>query len=296
MNLLGLKRLTMNARPKVLWVDDEIFLITGHIEQLELDGYSVEHAHTLKEAKELVPRIKPDLVIIDIMMPSGEAGDEVQTHGGYRSGFVLAKWLKEHFPGIPFLGCSGNCSVEACDFFAEHGAGLLPKPLHPGELIAAVNRAIQRVPFVKHCKVFIVHGHDDVMKLALKNYVQNVLHFPEPIILHEQPSLGRTIIEKFEDESRAVQVVFVLMTPDDKMSISADSNIAKRRTRQNVIFELGYFLGRLRRRSGRVLLLHKGPLELPSDINGIVYIDISNGIESAGEEIRRELRDMIAAP
>ncbi|HET9211643.1 MAG TPA: TIR domain-containing protein, partial [Thermoanaerobaculia bacterium] len=56
------------------------------------------------------------------------------------------------------------------------------------------------------------------------------------------------------------------------------------------ILELGFFLGKLGRKSGKVLLLHKGPLEIPSDIHGIGYIDISNGIESAGEAIRRELR------
>ena len=64
----------------------------------------------------------------------------------------------------------------------------------------------------------------------------------------------------------------------------------KRRARQNVIFELGFFLGKLGRESGKILLLHKGPVEIPSDINGIEYIDISNGIESAGERIRKELR------
>ena len=45
---------------------------------------------------------------------------------------------------------------------------------------------------------FIVHGHDDKTKLELKNFLQNTLGLPEPIILHEQPNLGRTSIEKFE--------------------------------------------------------------------------------------------------
>lgn len=142
---------------------------------------------------------------------------------------------------------------------------------------------------------FIVHGHDGLEKLALKNYLQNSLGFAEPIILHEQPSKGRTIIEKFEDYAARATLVFVLLTPDDKMYSPAETsdNGDKRQARQNVIFELGYFYAKLRRRSGRVILLHKGPLDLPSDISGIVYIDISDGITAAGEKIRSELAEWL---
>lgn len=138
-------------------------------------------------------------------------------------------------------------------------------------------------------KCFIVHGHDETAKLQLKNYLQNILRLPEPIILHEQPSLGRTIIEKFEAYAVQANLVFVLLTPDDRMSTNEQSDQEKRRARQNVIFEMGYFLGQLGRSSGRVLLLHKGNIDIPSDIAGIIYIDISHGIEAAGENIRREL-------
>src|SRR5205823_318316 len=135
---------------------------------------------------------------------------------------------------------------------------------------------------------FIVHGHDEVTILELKNYIQNTLKWREPIVLREQPNAGRTIIEKFEDHAHRIDCVFVLLTPDDK-AIPADSNDTKRRSRQNVIFELGFFCGALERRSGRILLLHKGELELPSDISGVVWIDISKGIAAAGEEIRKEV-------
>jgi len=100
-------------------------------------------------------------------------------------------------------------------------------------------------------------------------------------------------MEKFEAEADDADVVFVLLTPDDQPSVTGGSNDEKRRARQNVIFEMGYFLGKLRRRSGRVLLLHKGPLELPSDISGLVYINISNGVEGAGETIRQEISTLL---
>lgn len=136
-------------------------------------------------------------------------------------------------------------------------------------------------------KTFIVHGHADMEKLALKNYIQNTLKLGEPCILAEMPSQGRTIIEKFESIAEDVSVVFVLLTPDDKFE---DGD----RPRQNVIFELGYFLGKLGRDSGRILLLYKGTLDLPSDLSGIVYINIDHGIEAAGEQIRRELSGIIS--
>src|SRR5215831_10837071 len=75
--------------------------------------------------------------------------------------------------------------------------------------------------------VFIVHGHDHAMKLDLKNYLQNVLGLPEPIILHERPSLGRTIVEKFEEEAANVDLVMVLLTPDDRGARATDSDDLK---------------------------------------------------------------------
>ena len=142
-------------------------------------------------------------------------------------------------------------------------------------------------------EVFLVHGHDEEAKYETKNYLQNTLQFPEPIILHEQPSHGLTIIEKFEAAARKAKLVFVLLTPDDPVAQPDSPNAEKRRARQNVIFEMGYFLGKLSRKTGRVLLLHKGDVELPSDLAGFVDIDITGGVESAGEVIRRELEEYI---
>jgi predicted nucleotide-binding protein len=82
-------------------------------------------------------------------------------------------------------------------------------------------------------------------------------------------------------------------TPDDPGWSASDPVNEKRRARQNVIFEMGYFYGKLQRRKGRVTLLYSGDLELPSDIAGVIYINISDGIESAGEALRRELADWL---
>ena len=99
------------------------------------------------------------------------------------------------------------------------------------------------------------------------------------------------LIEKLEDYAAGTALVFVLLTPDDVGAKGTDVNDLKRRARQNVIFEMGYFVGMLGRRSRRVLLLYQSPLELPSDLSGVAYVDISQGIEQAGEEIRREVEN-----
>jgi predicted nucleotide-binding protein len=144
----------------------------------------------------------------------------------------------------------------------------------------------------REVRSFIVHGHDHQSLYELKDYLQNTLKLGEPVVLRQMPGRGKTLIEKFEREAEAVELVFVLLTPDDRVADPSDPDAEKRRARQNVILELGFFLGKLGRSSGRVLLLHKGPVEIPSDIVGVEYIDITDGIESAGESIRRELRGL----
>ena len=42
-----------------------------------------------------------------------------------------------------------------------------------------------------------------------------------------------------------------------------------------------------------MILLQKGDLELPSDLAGVIYIDISNGVEATGEKIRKEVAMLV---
>lgn len=117
-------------------------------------------------------------------------------------------------------------------------------------------------------KIFIVHGHDD----GLKNTVARFLTALglRPIILHEQPSRGQTIIEKFEHHSD-VGFAVVLLTPDDKGGLASQSSAEYvLRARQNVVMELGYFLGRLGRRY--VAAIYDERVEMPSDYRGVAFI------------------------
>jgi predicted nucleotide-binding protein len=118
-------------------------------------------------------------------------------------------------------------------------------------------------------KVFVVHGHDNEMKQAVARVLEKMAL--EPIILHEQPDQGRTVIEKFEDYSN-VGFAVVLLSPDDMAHSSKVSVAAARpRARQNVILELGFFLGKLGRE--RVVVFHKPVpnFEMPSDYAGVLF-------------------------
>lgn len=118
-------------------------------------------------------------------------------------------------------------------------------------------------------KIFIVHGHDEVMKEKVARMIEKL--DLEAVILHEKENQGRTIIEKFSDYSN-VSFSIVLLSPDDiGFPVSSPEN-QMTRARQNVIFELGYFIGSLGR--NRVLALYRedSNFEMPSDYSGVLFI------------------------
>ena len=118
--------------------------------------------------------------------------------------------------------------------------------------------------------VFIVHGRDDGAKDSVARVVRENLEL-EPIILQEQPDKGDTVIEKLERCSSNVGYAIALVTSDDIGALKdKEDDELNARARQNVVFELGYFMGKLCRE--RVCLLLKDKVELPSDLGGIVYI------------------------
>lgn len=137
----------------------------------------------------------------------------------------------------------------------------------------------------KHMRdVFIIHGRDDGTKETVARFIEQL--GLNPIILHEQPNQGQTIIEKFERHAE-VAFAIALLTPDDTGGLAGAEQSLKPRARQNVIFELGYFTGKLDR--GRVCALKEENVEIPSDYDGVLYIPLD---ESGGWKmtLMRELK------
>jgi predicted nucleotide-binding protein len=115
-------------------------------------------------------------------------------------------------------------------------------------------------------RVFVVHGHADGPREAVARYLEQIAL--EPVILHERPNKGRSLLTKFSEEAEGVAFAVVLMTPDDVGG--AIGSAQKSRARQNVVFELGFFIGALG--AERVAAIVFDDIERPSDFEGVVYI------------------------
>lgn len=138
-----------------------------------------------------------------------------------------------------------------------------------GEILRSTPPTVTSAPIDKN-KVFIVHGRDEQAKSETARFVERL--GLTAVILHEQASSGKTIIEKIEAHTN-VGFAIVLYTPCDVGSISGEDTL-KPRARQNVVFEHGYLIGKLNRQN--VCALVKGDIETPNDISGVVYIPFDN--------------------
>jgi CheY-like chemotaxis protein len=275
---------------KITLIDDDLAMEVL-AENLRFRGHDTKRVSSVSEALSNINEVaRSDLIILDVIMALPEQCESAGLSGARVAGMEVFRSLRKKRKTLPIIIYSAIrddsiAEIAMDDLYAEFISKWDNHPIR--EILGRIQARLGTPP--PPPQIFVVHGQNEAVKYQLKNYLQNSLRLPEPIILHEQPNLGRTIIEKFEDYAARSSLVFVLLTPDDIGASVADPDDIKRRARQNVIFEMGYFLGMLGRRTGRVILLHQGPLELPSDLLGVIYIDITRGIESAGEAIRKEL-------
>ena len=151
--------------------------------------------------------------------------------------------------------------------------------------IEALTRDVAGLMSSENRDIFIVHGHDMVRTRELERLIRSF--GLQPIVLQDHDDRGMTIIEKFEYYASACSFAFVLMTPDDRTEASGDIE-SRFRARQNVIMELGWFIAHLGRQ--RVVLLHKGEVEIPSDISGVVYIRFEDSVYDVEQRITQRLK------
>ncbi|OAD46342.1 TIR domain-containing protein [Polaribacter atrinae] len=141
-------------------------------------------------------------------------------------------------------------------------------------------------------KVFIVHGHDELLKNEVARFIEKLKL--EAIILHEKASSGKTIIEKIEEYSN-VGFGIVLYTGCDIGAKNEENPTLQNRARQNVVFEHGFLISKIGRRN--VCALVKGDIEKPNDISGVVYVStqeewrlsISKELKNSGYNIDMNL-------
>ena len=136
-----------------------------------------------------------------------------------------------------------------------------------------------------NARVFLVHGRNEGVREAVARFVES-LDLPVTI-LHEKPNQGRTIIDKFEAYAD-VGFAVILLTGDDKGGLAGDLPKSYRpRARQNVILELGFFLGRIGRE--RVCVLYEPGVEIPSDYSGVLFVELDPG-KGWHFQLAREMR------
>jgi predicted nucleotide-binding protein len=283
-------------KSKILVVEDDQYFLSMVCEMLTDINCIPVACSTPQDSLDFSSKEHFDLFLVDAMLPNypemSGIGD-LEARGGFQTGVALLRKLQDRFKGTPAILFTGGPNADIRRWCHESGVEYMLKPISRNDLREAVERLIGKKIKHRSPTSFIVHGRDNAAVRALTTLLKDNLGFEEPIVLREQAGKGKTLIESLESFEYNVDVVFVLLTPDDKVCLVEDEEDVKRCARQNVIFELGLFYGFLGRKSGRVILLHRGPIDLPSDIQGIKFVDIGQSKENIERALRKELSEWL---
>ncbi len=266
---------------KILLLEDDHLQADSLCDQLErgFPNAVIDHVQSEQEFRSRIPTLEkspPDVAILDVMVrwtdpqPDMEPPPEdVATGGHYRAGLRCHELLRKANAQVPVVLYS---VLDPADYKPDmiDDAGpvvTLGKDTDAKRLIRVIRGLTQQAETKTSKSIFVVHGHDDEAKESVARFIEKMKL--EAIVLHEQPSLGKTIIEKFEKYAN-VRFAVVLLTPDDVGGTATQPKALQPRARQNVIFELGFFVAKLGRRN--VCALYKEDVEIPSDIQGILYV------------------------
>ena len=201
------------------------------------------------------------------------------------SPIIDAKLINKLISETPFVQTSNELSTLQIESSLKT---LIERIISLENSLKMIGKAVTMSSTAEYSRdIFIVHGHDGEIKNELARFLEK-LKF-RPIILHEQPDKGLTIIQKLQLESSRVGYSFILYTADDEGK-KRDSKMLKPRSRQNVIFEHGLFIGKFR--PERVCAILKADVEIPSDLTGVVYkrIPENGSIRTIAFEIISELK------
>lgn len=277
---------------RIVFADNDEDFIETRREFLARVGIEVIPATTLSKAREALTLPGIHLAILDVRLENNRDDKDF-------TGMLLA--AEDDFKSVPKIILTGYDKEE---HVVQKIGGKLPlylaylhKAEGPQAMLAAIIKALATVspryqagghespPLPQNRKVFIVHGRDIVAKQSTELLLRKLKL--EPIILSEQIVGGMTIIEALEHHGE-VSFAVVIGTPDDFGGLKAAPDESIDRPRQNVVFEMGYFIGKLGRQ--RVLAMLKGGVELPSDLRGVLYIEM-DAHGAWHRRVFKELRD-----
>jgi predicted nucleotide-binding protein len=257
--------------------------ISASIERTVLEiGFRCEAFASLRQAEGVLSGLEPYAAIVDLAVPT--AGSKIMkawpAHNDQTGGLAFIRAAKQKWRGTKFILLTGQPSLDAQQWCGENNVQYKLKPISKPQIEGMLG--------LRNPVAFVVHGRD-AGALAKTKTALAALKIT-PVVLMEQPSKGRTVIEKFESVAGQCDLAIIAMSPDDIGGL--DSTPMKKlqvRARQNVIFELGYFYGYFGRVSGRVVLIEFGNTEIPSDIAGVVRVDGAGSKAKLTKQLRVEL-------
>lgn len=216
--------------------------------QLERDTFLKHLFETAKEVRRVV-------YMFDIGKKFGFTEQKTKRIVQYLEGEDLVEWQGRD--GVCLTHPGLKAAVALSDKQEEGDMAALSKPEQP----------------TQSNSVFLVHGRDERIRETVARFLEHL--DLRVIILHEQPDRGRTIIEKFEDYSKDTGFAVVLLTGDDRGGLrEEDPSTYPLRARQNVILELGFFLGAFGR--DRVCALYEDGVDIPSDYQGVLFTKLDS--------------------
>lgn len=240
---------------RVLLVEDDEQFGAKCCQWMFEHDFDVIFCRNAVQAREALSNEPFDVAVIDLMLPP-RFGTE---------GLDLLRFIRTAFKAIEpaMMTHKEQGTVEPVAEAMRQGANhFLDKtsPLFYDSLGVLMKEILLKMK--NH--IFISHGHNELLKLKLKDFLQSRLG-QTPIVLAEQPNRGLTVVEKLERVSQKCCFAIVLMTSDDQQK---DGGV---RARQNVIHEIGFFQGKYGRNN--VVLLAERGVEVFTNISGIVRID-----------------------
>lgn len=121
------------SKIKVLLAEDEASLGMIVKESLESRNFEVFHAENGEEAFEFYQTKKPDILVLDVMMPK-------------KDGFTLAKEIRQENKGIPIIFLTAKSqTADVLEGFNHGGNDYLKKPFSMEELIVRIKALLNRI-------------------------------------------------------------------------------------------------------------------------------------------------------
>jgi predicted nucleotide-binding protein/CheY-like chemotaxis protein len=261
-------------------IDDEV----AYIQELVAGcGSRFERARDWREALELLRSRHVDGLFLDLNLGTTQ-----------EDGFILMERMLTEKLSVPTQIVSHTADlvgvIAACSQYPFVRRAPIPKKdihVHRRFIEEFIRDPGAPVRSVRgDATVFIVHGRDHAQRDRIASILQGL--GVTPVILDRAAREGATLIELFEMCASRVVYAIVVMTGDDVGYLGTYAAGKRLRARQNVVFELGFFYGKIGR--NRVLCLTQPDVERPSDIDGIVYEDLSRSDHEIERRIMKELQ------